>query len=820
MSWTRLEFGGTEARLGRFNFHREEDYQRAEAFLRGDGAAGDGPSVLVLSADVRGAGRSYFLDALAFRLRYEALPPLIWHLDLSGFEPDHPQAILAYLGYQIEKRQARLAGQKEELLKIAKPLSQWLLPTELGATLVALFLELRDPVQAFEKLLAAEADGLWGPARRPEEALERALVDLTQDRRVVLHVVDFAHLKETMRLRLVELAEKMPRVFVAFSCYGEPNKGVAPLARHEVLRIEIDPLSQRELRQLIDRRLDPNDLPDALVEAVWRSTGGIPARVGARMAELVAEAAIVDEGQGWRLTEQGMTAEEVAARFRSEINDRLDGWLLGQGDNGQPLRNLLVLGALCGDVFPPKLFLGLMDGIEDEEHADTLIDEIDDYLVEELGWIEDLEFRHPGFPGMQVYRFAHPALAGVLLHKVGAEGASRTAKDLREALEKKFPPWTLGAGLLHLALCRHLAPAYQKPVLEQLSWWAGMEESALLERRVREKIESGEIDSEVVWQLVFQTTEKWPPYRRLALLDAYAGAQIKTPSDGRSRYVRVSNLPMERTPIYVFERGHLLFDLGRYEEAVEAGATAVELLADRAGELESYLAACHLHGMALMEAGHWDDAREVLAATYEKSLGGAAEATQLFLARLLASALHKLGELPRARELEEQVLEHSPLVFGTQSVETARAMVALAATLRRQGELGRAQELAEKGLELLRLLRGPSHRLTLNAMAILAGIFYKQENFPAARRLEEETLELRRQQLGPEHPDTLEAMSMLAGTLYRQGEVEAARLLAAMAYEGLLKVFGGEHPDTRWAKALLDELMAAEPEAGGSSDSE
>lgn len=631
MSWTHLEYGGPEARLGRFNFHREEDYLRAEAFLRGEGAAGEGPSVLVLSADVRGAGRGYFLDALAFRLRHEELAPLVWHLDLAGFEPDHPQAILAYLAYQLEKQQARLAGQRDELLKIARSLGQSIVPTEAGATLLAMLLELRDPVQAFEKLLAAEADS----ARRPEEALARVLAELSEKQRVVLHVVDFAQLTETMRLHLVELAEKMPRVFVAFSCYGESDRQVAPLARHTVLRVEIDPLSQPELRQLIDLRLDPNDLPDEIVEAVWKATGGIPARVGARMAELVADGTIVDDG-GFRLHEKGMTAEEMAERFRGEIDDKLNAFFLEQGENALPLRNLLVLGALCGDVFLPKLFLELMDGVEDEEHADTLIDAVDDVLVAELGWIEDLEFRHPGFPGMQVYRFAHPALAGVLQHKVGAAGASRIAKDLREALEKQLPAWTLAAGRLHLALCRHLAPAYQKPVLEQLTWWVGQEESAQLEQRVREKIESREIDGELVWQLVFQTRQKWPPYRRLALLDAYAGAQISTPLPGQGRSVRVSNLPVERTPLYVFERGHLLLALDRVEEAVEAAASAVGLLEEREEELEAFLAASHLHGLTLAAAARNEEARVVLAAAYDKSFALADETIQQKLADALA----------------------------------------------------------------------------------------------------------------------------------------------------------------------------------------
>ena len=66
MSWTHLEFGGPEARLGRFNFHRERT-TFAPGVSAGKGAVG------MLSADVREAGRGYFLDALAIHQRHEEL---------------------------------------------------------------------------------------------------------------------------------------------------------------------------------------------------------------------------------------------------------------------------------------------------------------------------------------------------------------------------------------------------------------------------------------------------------------------------------------------------------------------------------------------------------------------------------------------------------------------------------------------------------------------------------------------------------------------------------------------------------------------------
>ncbi len=103
-----------------------------------------------------------------------------------------------------------------------------------------------------------------------------------------------------------------------------------------------------------------------------------------------------------------------------------------------------------------------------------MIDLIDAELVDHLGWVDDLEFRHPGFPGLQVYRIAHPQLAGTVLHRVGARNRQRRGQraarsadpsaaamdpvDRRAAPLARPPP---GAGLPEAA--PRAAPGWTEP---------------------------------------------------------------------------------------------------------------------------------------------------------------------------------------------------------------------------------------------------------------------------------------------------------------------------------------------------------------------
>jgi tetratricopeptide (TPR) repeat protein len=632
-SWKLIDNSGQEAIFERFNLHGEDDIAGAEAFLRGSGLAGDGPSLLLLSADDRGAGRRFFLDSLAWRMRREPSPPRIWHLDLTGFEPDRPNALGAFLVYQLERRGIDRAPWAELAQTLGWP------QNDLAAVLVSLLLEVEDPRSALAGLEELP----------PWEILEKLVGSLSAEHTVVLHLIDFAQATEPLRRRLVTLAERLPRFFVAFSCFGDAAEKVAPEARHPVFRYEIEPLSQDELRLAVARRFAPEDFPDSLVEVLWRRTGGAPALAGGRLAELE------DDGL---LPSLGASVEDMEEALAGQVSSGLDAIFEDQPELGEVLRSLLLYGAVCGEAFPPMLLLELM-GI-DEETADEVVDLVDASLAEGLGWIDDLEFRHPGFPGLQVYRFAEPALAGTILHRAGAASASAAASELLEACEKRLPAFTRAAAQLHLSLARHLGPAYQRPHLERLAWWVGPEDAAELSALARGKVAAGELGFDVLWKVLQSQGSRWPPFRRLALLEA-----CREQLEAAYR----ANPDPELAEAFAL----LLAKKGEHARARELQESVIEAASRQFGE------------------------------KHPATLGAMESLAQSFFAG---------KEFALARGLQELIHEGRREAYGTDHPETLAALWNLAMTMSQQGEAELAKAMLERAAADMKRVFGPRHPIS------------------------------------------------------------------------------------------------------------
>lgn len=637
-SRTRIDYSGLGARYELSNLHREEDLVRAEELFRGTGLAGDGPSVLVLSSDGRGAGRGYFLEALAYRLHDDAAAPIVLRLDLGGFEPDRPNALGLYLQYQLEQRRA-LPGE-DEAEEIGKAV-RWP-PGEAAAVALAALLAL-GPLAANLAILAEAT---------PQAALERLAAELGAEGALVLHVADFAQLSEPQRRRLVELAERQPRCFLAFSCCGDAGERVAPGARYDSMRIEIEPLSQDELREEIDGLIGPGVFAAEEIELLWRSTGGSPALAGARLEELMEKGALQQVDGGFRWAGERKIAGHIETRLTEILETASD------PDLGKALRSVLFYGALCGGILPPLLLLEMME--VSEELANEVIDLIDDTLVEELGLIDDLEFRHPGFPGLQVYRYAHPGLGATILHKVGAESASAAANALLEALEHRLPAYTRAAAELHLALSRHLGPAYQKVHLDRLGWWIGPDDAAALEALVRGKIAAGETDFAAVWKVVESQGQRWPSYRRLALLKAAEDSLAAAHRQG----------------------GDL--------QVAEAYAAVLAATGNTAKAAE-------LQGAVL------DSRRQQLGPEHPETLNAM---------ETLALTFYSAKEYALARSLQQQVLGTRREVFGHDHPESLAALWNLAVTTDRHGEAELAKSMLEKAATDFDRVLGPRHPIS------------------------------------------------------------------------------------------------------------
>jgi tetratricopeptide (TPR) repeat protein len=181
----------------------------------------------------------------------------------------------------------------------------------------------------------------------------------------------------------------------------------------------------------------------------------------------------------------------------------------------------------------------------------------------------------------------------------------------------------------------------------------------------------------------------------------------------------------------------------------------------------------------------------------------------LTAAHNLAADLRALGELERARELDEDTLARRRRILGDDHPNTLQSASGLAIALRELGELERARELDEDTLARRRRTLGDDHPNTISSVANLAADLRALGELERARALDEDILARRRRILGADHPDTLTAAHNLAADLRALGEFERARALDEDALVRRRRILGADHPDTGWSvRNLAADLRA------------
>jgi tetratricopeptide (TPR) repeat protein len=181
----------------------------------------------------------------------------------------------------------------------------------------------------------------------------------------------------------------------------------------------------------------------------------------------------------------------------------------------------------------------------------------------------------------------------------------------------------------------------------------------------------------------------------------------------------------------------------------------------------------------------------------------------------LAHTLSAQGDLPGARALQERVLDLRRRTLGPEHPDALRSLNNLAETLSAQGDLPGARELQEQVLEACRRTLGLEHPGTLISLNNLASTLQAQGDLPGARALQEQVLEAHRRLLGPEHPDALRSLNNLAETLSAQGDLPGARKLLEQALEAYRRLLGPEHPDTLRSLNNLAQTLSAQGDLPG-----
>ncbi|MEE8522964.1 MAG: tetratricopeptide repeat protein, partial [Thermoanaerobaculia bacterium] len=547
--------------------------------------------MVLLSGDA-GIGRRAFCDAVGVAAREAGEKAAVWHLDLDGFEPDTPFALGRFLEYLIDEEERSARDRRRQASDSLKSAAKSLTGSDWLATALSLIWKFEKPLQGFVEMLSEQATGRRGTARpgrvRPDAArpdsefLRRLLDELTRDRLLLIHVPDLTQVRETYRDWLLAQANRNSRLLLAVSC-------AAATPTEEVFAT--DPSSRIRRYEL--------------------------------------EPPASDELRG-----------ELSEKLYAPLREWIEGLPRLQG----AMRDFLLLAALCGRNVPCELLLEHLN-LHDEAAAD-LRDLIDDHLVDELEVFADLEFRHPSFPGLNVYRFTHPLLPKVIVDQWSEDDVRMRAESMLRFLGRHLAIRTRGEAR-RLDVAQYLSAENRKPFERRLSWWIGPDEAEDLSRGIAQSLADGEVDPEMVWNLVLGSDGSWPAYRRLAVLEAYAPAVAG--EDGPAQA-----LSPERLQALHYLRAGIFVELGRYQEAMEDASKLLETAT--AGTLEA-AAALNLTGVIRLEQGKPEaEVFEKALEIFRAEMGGNHPNTLNVMANLALTHNHA-GEYAAARELLEQVVE-------------------------------------------------------------------------------------------------------------------------------------------------------------------
>jgi WD40 repeat protein/Tfp pilus assembly protein PilF len=262
-----------------------------------------------------------------------------------------------------------------------------------------------------------------------------------------------------------------------------------------------------------------------------------------------------------------------------------------------------------------------------------------------------------------------------------------------------------------------------------------------------------------------------------------------------------------------------LYDLARYDEAIEQNQRAVAIYEDQGSATTHLLVRalrqicwCDIRKSRFVEA---QERGERALSLCRAEFGEHHEET-MWAMTTLANAYLNDGDAAPAAPLYERALELSRDMFGEEHANTANALQNISRLYQQQGRLEDALSAATEALRIQRRLRGEESSSTFFAMSSVGNVYAQLGRYDEAIEMLSRALELRRDVLGPLHRDTLLSMRTLAGVYARAGRYAEAAAVQAELYAARSQVLGPEHPETLLALATMagDELLSGDHERG------
>ena len=177
----------------------------------------------------------------------------------------------------------------------------------------------------------------------------------------------------------------------------------------------------------------------------------------------------------------------------------------------------------------------------------------------------------------------------------------------------------------------------------------------------------------------------------------------------------------------------------------------------------------------------------------------------------LAESYRISGNLDKAIELHQQVLDTRSHILGPDHLHVLTSRNNLASAYQAAGQLDQAISLYQQNLEDLKTLQDPNHPYTLSSRNNLASAYQAAGQLDQAIALYESTLNAQLHTLGPDHPDTLITRINIASTYQAAGQLDEAVKLHEQNLADSIRVLGLRHPYTLNS---CDNLAYAYQDAG------
>lgn len=255
--------------------------------------------------------------------------------------------------------------------------------------------------------------------------------------------------------------------------------------------------------------------------------------------------------------------------------------------------------------------------------------------------------------------------------------------------------------------------------------------------------------------------------------------------------------------------------LGLYDEAETEAREALRLRRQLGGQTGPETAAvlCEL-GHLLNDMGRYEEGERHLR---EGALAFQGDAVRYADCRVqLAVGLNNQGRDEEAEAVYREVLPIYRRELDPADVRIGTVLNNLAVVLGNRGDFAAAEPLHREALHIMRAAYGDEHPEVAYTLYNLGGVLDAQGDYAAAEPLYREALALRLKLLGENHPYVLLTRASLANLLWARKDFAAAEPLAREALAGGAATLDADHPLMAYAHIVLGQVLcdAGKPAEG------